>query len=337
MSGSVSNNRKAISDAGNDIAEQAAEWLLALEDGDAQAQARTRRDFDAWQRADPRHATAANKARSFLESLDQLTAPGPARKALEARFHQRSRTRKRLAGGSLAILLFFTLPALLLLHQYPLDHLGADLQANAGEWHSETLADGSKVTLGGKSAVDIRFTPQLREVHLLAGEIHVDVAKEAGRPFVVSTEYGQIRALGTRFIVNHEHERVTRLSMLESRVRVSADTTSKPVELGAGEQVRLDGNGIGPVTRFNASQQEKSWQQRQLVVHGWPLAQVLAELARYHQGYLHYDVESLPVIRISAVLPLDKPDEALQLLASSFPAIRVRQITPWLAMVSAAK
>ena len=40
-------------------------------------------------------------------------------------------------------------------------------------------------------------------------------------------------------------------------------------------------------------------------------------------------------MQVNAVLPLDDPDRALQLLASSFP-IRVRTMTPWVVIVDRA-
>lgn len=318
----------------NTIAQNAAQWILALDEGDAGEQAQTRHDFELWQAADPRHAEAAKKAQAFIDTLTGLrgAGPAPARRALEAHFRQRATKRKRFVGTAIVLLLLMALPAMLFLQQYPWRHLDAGLYAKAGQWQSHTLEDGSRVTLAGKGAMDIQFTQTARELYLHSGEIHVDVAKDAQRPFVVVSDFGRIEALGTRFIVNHRAGIQTRLSMLESRVKVTiADT--QVVIVKEGEHLSFDAHGLGPISQHNAAAQEARWQQHQLVVHGWTLAEVLAELSRFHPAYLHFDAETLPHIRVSAVLPLDKPDEVLQLLAGSFPAIQIHTITPWAILI----
>ncbi|WP_417510233.1 hypothetical protein [Methylophaga sp.] len=59
-----------------------------------------------------------------------------------------------------------------------------------------------------------------------------------------------------------------------------------------------------------------------------PLGDVLAILSRFHKGYIYFDDQPLDNYHVSAVLPLDKPLEALALLADSFP-IKVSTLTPW--------
>jgi transmembrane sensor len=59
---------------------------------------------------------------------------------------------------------------------------------------------------------------------------------------------------------------------------------------------------------------------------------VLDELARYRPGFIRYDRSQIENMKVSAVLPLDDPDKALQLLAGSFP-IRVHTVTSWLVII----
>lgn len=320
------------------IAEQAAEWVLMLEEGDAEQQARTRQAFQTWQEADPQHAQAAEKVQAFIGRVTGLRASGaPARHALDCALNTEASkpSGKRKPWSATVLSLVLVVPLLFLLGLSPLMPRSADLQAGAGEWQSHTLADGSRIVLAGKSAVNVHFDEQRRALHLLSGEIWVEVARDAQRPFVVTTAFGQIEALGTRFIVNHR-PRQTRLAMIESSVRVTPSQTVSSADaqvVQAGEQVNLSAQGLGAIEKIHAAMLEQSWHKQQLAVRGWPLAEVLRELARYHPAYIHVNEDTLPAIRVSAVLPLDKPDDALQLLASSFPAIRVRSITPWLVVV----
>ena len=71
---------------------------------------------------------------------------------------------------------------------------------------------------------------------------------------------------------------------------------------------------------------EDGWRRRQLVLDDRPLPEVLAQLARHRPGGIRYDADRLRDLRVSAVLPLDKPDEALALLQSGFPELEVRTL-----------
>jgi transmembrane sensor len=326
----------------NRIAEQAAEWMVALDQGSEEQRRQRRRDFDAWKQADPRHAEAARRVEAFVGNVSGFREAGgtdieSARKALEAGLrHKIQGRRKQWPATTLALLLLIGVPSTVVLQRYPLAHLMADIHAPAGQWREHTLADGSRIVLAGKGAVDVTFTESRRSVRLHGGEIYVDVAADSARPFVVTSDYGSIEALGTRFIVNHRNGDRTRLTMIESKVRVtsSAGDSGLSLVVQGSEQLRLDASGLGQVTAASAGMQESRWQNRQLVVQGWPLAEVLAELKRFHPGYLHFDAAAMENIRVSAVLPLDDPDRALQLLASSFSDIRLRRFTRWMVVVS---
>ncbi|MNT87819.1 fec operon regulator FecR [compost metagenome] len=55
--------------------------------------------------------------------------------------------------------------------------------------------------------------------------------------------------------------------------------------------------------------------------------QVLEALGRQRRGHLQFDAAALADLNVSAVLPLDDTDRALQLLAQALP-IRLQQYTP---------
>ena len=68
-----------------------------------------------------------------------------------------------------------------------------------GEIRTVDLADGSRVTLGTDSAVDVDLDQQHRQVRLLRGEAWLDVKSDPARPFLVETGPGSVRVTGTRF------------------------------------------------------------------------------------------------------------------------------------------
>ncbi|HYD65506.1 FecR family protein [Azospirillum sp.] len=323
------------------IAEQAARWVVALTADDAAAREKARIGFERWRQADRRHAEAAARMEHLVEQMQRMRADGttrPARAALSAAFTDGRRGRARRMGAALALVLAFGLPGWLAVQAYPLSYLTAALTADArtgtGEWATRTLADDTRLTLGSGSAVDLRFDESRRTVELLRGEILVDVAPDAARPFMVETPHGRMRALGTRFAVVREAD-VTVLTVLESKVAVEPPSSPAGPIVQAGQRVRLTAAGPGPVTAVDVRSVEGAWRFRQLVVQGEPLPDVLDRLSRHRRGLIRYDRAALEAIKVSAVLPLDDTDRALSLLAASFPAIRVRTLTPWLVLVDA--
>lgn len=311
------------------IDEQAADWLLDLNEKPDDASLHA--GFDAWQRLDPRHAEAAARMQSFIGQVQALRPQSAsAQAALQAGFKSRKRSAKRAAQG-LLILLLAGLPLLALLRSYPPAYLLADLRTAPVQWREEQLADHSRLTLAGNSAVNLHFDNHERRLQLLRGEILVDVAKDPTRPFIVETEHGRMRALGTRFLVRHDADATT-LTMLESRVDArSADTTSG-LEVSAGQRARITAQQVTLAGQVDSSEASTAWSRHQLVVQNRPLGEVLDLLAAQRHGQVRFDANALAGLRISAVLPLDDTDRALQLIADALP-VRVRQFTPLLVIV----
>lgn len=341
-----SQNRMPPADA-DDIARQAAEWLVRLSSDDATDADRA--GFEDWKRVDPRHARSAARLEGLIGRTQSLRAnsaadPGAgsaAHAALDAAFasedETRRKRRRRRAGTALSMALASLVCLWALVQHYPLSRLTADLSTAAAEWETHTLSDATRLTLSSASAVNMRFDADRRAVELVQGEILVDVAADPARPFLVETDQGSIRALGTRFVVRREGE-ATVLTMLESRAMVRSVRPARldrsEMVIDAGQRVRIFATGFGPVEEIDAGFISDAWERRQLVVEDRPLPEVLNELARHRPGYIRYDHAQLTRFRVTAVLPLDDTDRALHLLSTSFP-LRVRTYTPWVVVVDA--
>lgn len=313
------------------IAEQAAYWIVQLSADDEHARASARAGYAAWKAQDPLHAKAAAGMENLLGQVHAVRGPSagdtrPARAALAAVAPKR---RRHLAAGIAAAMLAV---AGLAASERPA-YLLADLRSPTGQWRTHTLADGSRLTLGSGTAVNLRFSNGERHLELLQGEILVEVAKDARRPFIVDSRHAALRALGTRFTVRQQDE-ATILSMLESKVAVQLPQHADTVVV-AGQRTRIGSAGAGPLEPFDAASLQDAWRAHQLVVDDRPLPEVLDELARHRPGQLRYDRAQLAHIRVAAVLPLDDTDQALQLLLDNFPQLRVRMLTRYLVMVDA--
>ncbi len=315
------------------VAEEAAEWLLRLEEEPSDAA--LLEEFQCWQAQDPAHALAVKHMQGLIAQLEGLRPQsGIAHHALEAGITQQHRRKQLKRGVNLiATALVLALPFGMLLQHYPLAYWLSDLRTSTAEWQSAQLPDHSQITLSGHSAVDVDFTAQARTIHLRQGEILIDVAKDATRPFVVNTAHGSVTALGTRFVVSEDGQ-TTAVAMLESRTKVATmpSTAQQSAVVTQGEAIRITSQGLGQIHVIDPASISDAWRLHQLVVQDQPLSEVLAVLARHRKGYLHFNAEAFAHYQVTAVLPLDDTDKALQLLSESFP-VRVKRFTPWIVTV----
>jgi len=204
--------------------------------------------------------------------------------------------------------------------------LTADHYTATGEREEVRLADGSLVELNTDSAVDVHFDDRYRRVHLKRGEIQVTTAPDdAGRPLIVTTGQGRIRALGTRFLVRSNDES-SRVSVLEHAVAIRpAAAPESATRLEAGYRARFTGRQVGPAEPITGH--PAAWTRGQLIVSDWPLGRFLDELARYHEGILSYDAAAAG-LRISGAFYLDDTNAVLDNLAATLP-VSIQRYTPY--------
>lgn len=328
------------------ISLQAAQWVVLLSADSAQERVAARAAFEAWKREDAQHARAAQRIEGFMVRVHSLRegADGSgraARAALNATVQPRTKTlRAQATARVLALALVLGLPSWLALQGYTPSRLMADLSAPTGQWTSNTLQDGTRLTLKSASAVNLEYSASRRTIKLIEGEVLVDVARDPGRPFRVETAHGSVRALGTRFVVRRE-DGATVVTMLESRAlaqaaKVPTDTAlSDPANavISAGQRARITADSVEILPGVDPLSVDDSWKQHQLVALDHPLSEVLDELNRHRPGTIRYDRQALDSIKVSVVLPLDNTDRALQLLVTSLPALRVRTLTPYIVIV----
>jgi transmembrane sensor len=322
------------------VRKQAFAWYARLHSGDATAADQA--EWQRWHGKHPTHARVWQRLETIRATVQRV--PGAiAAPSLRAASRDRRNTLRGivlLASGGVVAGVSWKLVS---------DDGGwrsvlAEHRTGTGEQREVELADGSRMLLNTRSAVDIDFDASRRTVRLRNGEIQIETAKHAGRPadarpFVVETVHGSIRALGTRFVVSRQDDATT-LTMLESRVSVQtaaqrAAGSSEARMVDAGERVRITAQTVGPAEAVDVRSVSDAWAFHQLVVQDRPLAEVLDALARHRPGRIQYDRAQIEGIRVSAVLPLDDTDRALDLLLTNFPTLRMRSFTPYLVLVDA--
>ena len=106
------------------------------------------------------------------------------------------------------------------------------------------LADGTEVSLGSRTTFtyDEHYGARDRVVHL-DGEAYFNVAKVAGKPFIVKTKGQQIEALGTKFNVSaYPTDSLLTTTLLEGSVRLTSDSLKGETILSPNEQLIYNRN-----------------------------------------------------------------------------------------------
>lgn len=215
----------------------------------------------------------------------------------------------------------------------PIRSLRADQCSGVGERRELRLPDGSRVQLNSDTALDLAYGARMRELRLLRGEIHVQTAADAlGRPFVVHTAQGSIRALGTRFLVRQDDER-TQVRVLQHAVEVRPlDAPGRPRRVESGQQLWYGAADWAAPEPLEAH--ADAWMRGMLVVSDWPLPRFIDELARYRPGLLTCD-PALGELRISGAFQLADSDAVLDNLSDTLPLCVHRLSRYWVRVVPA--
>jgi len=191
------------------------------------------------------------------------------------------------------------------------------------------LDDGSEVTLAAGSRLESHFSAERRDVTLLHGQAFFSVAKDAQRPFFVTTDSATIRVVGTRFDVRRDRDRV-KVSVEEGIVDVihrAGENTNyardeqpvvEPVRLLAGQQVKLDEFLMSEVASVGVSDLA-SWRDGKLVYHNARLSEVVADVNRYRHGHITLGATHLDDLRVTASFSVDQVGMVISMLEQSLP------------------
>ena len=323
------------------VLDAAIAWQLRLDQG---ADSGTVDDaHQAWLAGHPDHARAWRQLALIDAEFGSLPRQAGVHDALSLPRRQSS-TRGR--SGRLAVLLALAIGLSLAVSDrfQPLSGWLADLRTATGERRLVTLPDGTVLTLNARTAVDLAFDERQRAIWLRSGEVLVDTAASrasaggrstAGsdqapdpRPFVVLTDDGSLRALGTRFVVSRDAAG-TRLTVTEAAVLARPTACAVAPQLpcpteqraDAGQSLQLSDGGLGGLQP--AAADVDAWRQGMLVVDRAALSEVVAALVRYRPGVLQVAPE-VAGLQVSGTLPLDDPERSLAALTASLP-IQVRR------------
>ena len=313
--------------AGSEVLQQAAEWYWQLREPEVSPDIVSA--WQAWLRVSAENREAFSNVEAALRQVDCVDdPPWPTEEELVADDYDgtvpitdwreqgrwaahRSRSFERLSGWlrppqrvwTIAVSVAVTLAVTMFAVQFGFEAEPgiesrpnfAIYQTRAAEHRDVHLPDGSSVSLGGKSMVSVAYTADSRLVILKQGAAFFDVAKEAGRPFLVQAGKRHIAAVGTAFNVTRQHDRVV-VTVTEGTVIVTPESAVGTVplhgnettgsggtdtaRLEAGQQMTYDAQALTPVTVADPAD-AIAWRAGRLSYRGEALRYVIEDVNRY--------------------------------------------------------
>ena len=178
------------------------------------------------------------------------------------------------------------------------------------------LEDSTRVWLNADSRLRYpsRFEGGERRVEL-EGEAYFEVVKDAGRSFVVATERGDVRVLGTSFDVRAYGGEEMTATLVTGRVRYERE--GRRVTLAPGEQVRVTAAGHVEKRRVDV-EEYVGWREGIYVFDRRPLAEIARDLERWYGVRVLFMSQELRELPFTGYLErYDKIERFLELLKAT--------------------
>lgn len=201
-----------------------------------------------------------------------------------------------------------------------------------GEHSTAVLVDGTVVVLNTNSQIEVTYSDNARVVHLLRGEIHVEVVKDPVRPLSVVAGDRIVQAVGTAFSVEITQDKQIDLVVTEGLVVVGVRAPGEqrvvapPViaqsegnTVAAGENLIMGGDEeiITPVSEEEI-EIKLSWREGSLIFQREPLEKALAEVERYTTVKFVFIDEDLKTRAVSGRYRAGDVDSLLVALRTNF-------------------
>jgi transmembrane sensor len=319
-----------------DIQEQACLWISRLDRG---LKSDEKTELDAWLSESNAHRQALLDAASLWDDMSVLNElsglfPQPTSR------QKKGNMSKTAVWGIAATFLVMAIAVGVVVQRTWLNStpefaaVMQKVQTGVGEQKNVTLADGSKLHLNTNSVVTVDFSSTARNIVLLKGEAHFEVAHDKSRPFSVTAGNNTVTAVGTAFNMQYVDDNAFELVVTDGKVlvkdRFKASSsneslfTKRPVAeegllMFAGEKATVQGKVEARESMSqNDIDDDLAWQQGMIVFKGEPLEAVLAEIGRYTPVRFNISDESLRKRRVAGYFKVGDIDGLLSALKSSF-------------------
>jgi transmembrane sensor len=257
----------------NDRRDQAIEWHVRL--NNSYAPAEDWMAFTAWLEADPANVTAYDaivKQDALLSSILSDAVPNFDLADNDNGTESVPWYRRRIMiaiAASVAITMLAT----------PYFYYRRDIQTfqtKPGEIREIAMQDGSKITMNGGTKI-LLDRKNNRFAQLDDGEAVFVIRHDAAHPFVLETDSGTLKDLGTIFNVRKD---VNGMEIAVADGAVQYQPTSDAITIAAGNKLQVSLNRHAPILSQADRSSVAGWQQRQLTYHGANLRTIALDLSR---------------------------------------------------------
>ncbi|MGC4110290.1 MAG: FecR domain-containing protein [Nocardioides sp.] len=312
--------------AGERLLEEAALWHERMaQDPDH----RTRNAFANWIAASPVNAGAFAEVEATV-ALAREAAEDPGLLALRHQTLARVALSRRrpwytTRAAAAALVLALAVPAA----WFSYSHVAALTSGEAtaapqqyrtavGERRTIQLADGSEVTLNTDSRLKVTYSAEERRLVLDRGQALFKVAKDAARPFTVTSGNRQVVAHGTEFDVRVDTD-LFRVALLEGSISFAphAGRPAGLVKLQPNEVLTARGDRIA--VDHEDVRALASWREGLLVLHDRDLRSAAAEMNRYDATQIEFADERTARMRISGAFRVGDTQAFADALADVLP------------------
>ncbi|MDD4031982.1 MAG: FecR family protein [Bacteroidales bacterium] len=171
-----------------------------------------------------------------------------------------------------------------------------------GGIYSLDLSDGTHIWLNSNSKMKFPLTFNKKERRIwIEGEAWLNVAKDS-IPFIVSTQFQDIKVLGTSFnLTAYPEERSITTALVSGRIELTSLVSEEKTVIDAGSCVRLDKN-TGETTVFEDDAQYYGlWHMGIFKFREQALEDIVRSLQRWYKFDVNYQSEAVKQMRFSVV------------------------------------
>ena len=317
------------------VSDQAAEWFIRLRDRDLTAS--DRRKYVRWLKQAPSHIAEFMRLCQLYGRVKRAKVPTLLPEEVESNvIALLQRETVPVAAETARTRLFGPRQVLLAAAACCLVFIGVianialtsnTIETQIGEWRKVQLADGSRLSVGANTLLQVDYSDGLRRVHLQHGEVMFDVAKDRSRPFIVDASGVLARAVGTRFGVVSREGKVG-VTVAEGTVAVVRSGQAAALEhdvdlrvataLGKDERVEVPFNApaIPPKEKVDSTT-VLAWASGQFILQQETVGEAVREFNSRNRLQLVIDDPSAAGLHVYGVFDAGNPEEFAKLIVAA--------------------
>ena len=285
----------------DNVLEQASRWYAETRDNDFSE--KNLKELEIWLAEDPEHQAAFNEIRHTSMFVDEFLPEGsPEREDLLNRYTLPGKSpappltifsgwqhvwKNAFAAAAMIVLVVLSISVFMDMRPQDSQITIRTFHTAIGETREVVLIDGSIMKLNTNSMATTKFSRNQRLVELSDGEAFFGVVRDENRPFLVRIlGGGEARVLGTAFNVRNRCGKVmvavARGQVLVRKIGTRENKINGQAILSADQWVSYrEREGPGKVQTGNLNC-ALAWQEKKLVFHSEPLADVLKQIEDYY-------------------------------------------------------